>query len=450
VEAATGKLGLTESARARGDATLAEFPEIARFYGISHAALGLVDGDARSSAVAHGSHVAVTTPVPAASLTKLFTITAVLRLVDAGDVDLDRPVGELVPEFRLGDALLARQVTIRRLLAHTSGLQSGDFEMLPPGRPDPAERLADYAARSAHARLALPPGAVFSYSSTAFTILGRLVEVVRQAEWPVALHDLVLAPLALEDTVWHPRELADSVPAAAAAAAAPGYLGPSDQIWTSVRDLLTLGRLYAAERPPELRALLSDDVVAEAGAAHVELPEGSMGVAGGLGWRIYAQRPWLIGHWGMSERFLAALWLLPSAQLGLAIAGRHGDRDRAVWLLMDVCSRVFGAGLGPPNTPGRGWDPSPSALGTYELPGIRFVVEGDGDAVSLRCTSSADGPAGLYAPLVGPRFVVQPLAMPGVAIASSPERRNVVLTFLGHDGDVYRYLHVWGQTAPRL
>src|SRR5215213_3621562 len=55
------------------------------------------------------------------SITKTFTATAIMRLVDRGDVELDAAVRTYLPEFRLMDEDVAARATIRQLLTHTGG-----------------------------------------------------------------------------------------------------------------------------------------------------------------------------------------------------------------------------------------------------------------------------------------------------------------------------------------
>src|SRR5207247_481805 len=68
------------------------------------------------------SALGVETPCPMGSVTKLVTATVVMRLVDRGLVDLDRPAGDYVPEFTVSDPQAAQLMTVRRLLSHTAGL----------------------------------------------------------------------------------------------------------------------------------------------------------------------------------------------------------------------------------------------------------------------------------------------------------------------------------------
>jgi CubicO group peptidase (beta-lactamase class C family) len=142
-----------------------------------------------------------------ASLTKLFTTTAVLRLLTQGAMDLSSKAGGLLEGFAgsglRGDTGLRRAAGLRRaldgidirsLLSHSSGLlywypfyvRRGDsFE----------EILADLIRR-------YPPKGDVVYSDLNFMILGRIVERLTSLPLEEAVASLVCKPLGLERTSW--------------------------------------------------------------------------------------------------------------------------------------------------------------------------------------------------------------------------------------------------------
>ena len=61
------------------------------------------------------------------SITKVWTATVVMQLVDEGLLDLDTPVVEVLPELQLADPDVTKQVTMRHLLTHTSGIDGDVF-----------------------------------------------------------------------------------------------------------------------------------------------------------------------------------------------------------------------------------------------------------------------------------------------------------------------------------
>jgi CubicO group peptidase (beta-lactamase class C family) len=134
-----------------------------------------------------------------ASLTKVFTALVALRLVEGGSLDLGTAVQDYLPEFR-GGAKPA--VTVRMLLAHTSGA--------PPGIN--VTRLPDVGARRA-AIVAEPlwtrPGARFVYSDVNLMLLGLIVERIAGLPLDALVRTHITAPLGLADTGFNPRSTTD-------------------------------------------------------------------------------------------------------------------------------------------------------------------------------------------------------------------------------------------------
>ena len=147
--------------------------------------------------------------IDVASLTKVVATTAAAMLLyQRGLLDLDTPVGELLPGFVVGrqPGHLARHVTLRHLLAHNSGLP-GYVEFF---------RTAATPAELFRACLELPfeanPGERAEYSDPGFILLGKALEVLMQdrlARGPAA-RSLIRSELAA--TGFNPRYLAPVIP----------------------------------------------------------------------------------------------------------------------------------------------------------------------------------------------------------------------------------------------
>jgi CubicO group peptidase (beta-lactamase class C family) len=106
------------------------------------------------------------------SVTKVWTASLVLQLVDDGLVDLDAPVRRYLPEFGVVDAAASETVTVRQLLSHTGGFDGDLFE--DTGRGDDAlDRLLAFM-RTGAAQVH-PPGELFSYCNAGYCVLGALV-----------------------------------------------------------------------------------------------------------------------------------------------------------------------------------------------------------------------------------------------------------------------------------
>ncbi|HEY2472115.1 MAG TPA: serine hydrolase domain-containing protein [Terracidiphilus sp.] len=136
-----------------------------------------------------------------ASLTKVVSTTAVAMLLyQSGVLDLDTPVGELLPGFVVGreSTERARKVTIRHLLAHNSGLP-GYVEFF---------RTVTTPAALFRACLELPveavPGERSEYSDPGFILLGKALEVLLGSDLAVSAQKMVFEPLGLSSTRFSP------------------------------------------------------------------------------------------------------------------------------------------------------------------------------------------------------------------------------------------------------
>ncbi|MFZ0746049.1 MAG: serine hydrolase domain-containing protein [Terracidiphilus sp.] len=162
---------------------------------VLHDALGRFTYDADSPPV---------TPLTAydvASITKIVATTAVsMLLYQRGLLDLDTPLGELLPGFVVGRPRgdLARHVKLRHLLAHNSGLP-GYVELF---------RTAASPAELLRACLQLPlesePGKRAEYSDMGFILLGKALEVVTNDSLATWAQKEILRPLGLAATGFNP------------------------------------------------------------------------------------------------------------------------------------------------------------------------------------------------------------------------------------------------------
>ncbi|MGW2788277.1 serine hydrolase domain-containing protein, partial [Streptomyces populi] len=140
------------------------------------------------------------TAVPLGSVTKVATAAAVLLLAEDGDIDLDEPVSELLPDL---PAELP-EVSVRHLLSHTAGLPTG-----PDSDSATGTTAARYLSAAWTARNTLfAPGTGFSYSNAGFVAAGRVLSEVTGMTWQEAVTALVLEPLGIV-----PAFLGDAAPA---------------------------------------------------------------------------------------------------------------------------------------------------------------------------------------------------------------------------------------------
>lgn len=159
----------------------------------------LRDGDVAvrgHGADAAGRPVDGDTPFRIASMSKSFTAALVAVLAERGVLDLDAPLTAAIPEFAMADDRAGR-ITLRMLLAHTSGLGGGSAPDL--GRPENADGEA-LLANLRDATLGADPGGAHRYANTGYALAALAVERVTGRPFAEALREEVLLPLGLDAT----------------------------------------------------------------------------------------------------------------------------------------------------------------------------------------------------------------------------------------------------------
>ena len=138
---------------------------------------------------------------PLASISKLYTAACVMRLVELGELTVNTPVWQVLPDFT-GDG--REDVRVRHLITHTSGL--------PYESPQMGRRLASHAStddlidEAYRTPLLFQPGSRFQYSDYAYGLAGRVASVVAGVDFPELVRTLILAPMGLADTFMRPAD----------------------------------------------------------------------------------------------------------------------------------------------------------------------------------------------------------------------------------------------------
>jgi CubicO group peptidase (beta-lactamase class C family) len=130
------------------------------------------------------------------STTKTFTATVVMRLVEAGKLDLDAPVRTYLPDLKLKDETAAAGATVRHLFNHTAGWVGDYFD--DTGSGDDA--LARIVADMAELPQLTPFGQVFSYNNAAFYLAGHIIEMVTGKSFEQNVKELIFDPLGMSNS----------------------------------------------------------------------------------------------------------------------------------------------------------------------------------------------------------------------------------------------------------
>ncbi|WP_088306949.1 serine hydrolase domain-containing protein [Novosphingobium sp. B 225] len=144
---------------------------------------------------ATGRAVTADDPVRIASISKLVTTLGVMRMVDKGQLDLDRDVSDYLGWTLRNPAFPDMPITLRRLLSHQSSLSDGGELYIIPLGMTLRERLADpHVWDSAHA----PGSGWFHYTNLNFPVVASVMERVSGERFDRLMQRLVLKPLKLD------------------------------------------------------------------------------------------------------------------------------------------------------------------------------------------------------------------------------------------------------------
>jgi CubicO group peptidase (beta-lactamase class C family) len=135
------------------------------------------------------------TVYPIASTTKGINATLLGMLVDEGRLAWDTPVQNYLPRFRIGDALMSSQITVRDLLLMRTGLPRHDWIRIenPISRAELVDQL-QYLELSAGFRER------FQYNNLTMTTAGHIAEIVTGQSWEDLVQQRILAPLGMSNT----------------------------------------------------------------------------------------------------------------------------------------------------------------------------------------------------------------------------------------------------------
>jgi CubicO group peptidase (beta-lactamase class C family) len=259
------------------------------------------------------------------SITKLWTTTMIMQMIEERRLSLDTTIGDLLPCARIGAADIGGRVTVRHLLSHTSGLDGDLFT--DTGRGDDCVRR--YVDELADAASVFEPGTAYSYCNSGFVLAGRVIEALDGRPWEESLRDRLIGPLGLTGTVTLPE---DAIMHRAATGhdhgervrtwALPRSVGPAGTIVASPHDLLVFCRLHLdGGVTTDGKRLLGPDSVAAMQRQQAVIPLFTeTGAAIGLGWRMarwYGRL--VIGHDGGTVGQTAFLRIVPDARVAVCL-----------------------------------------------------------------------------------------------------------------------------------
>ena len=281
------------------------------------------------------------------SISKLFTATAIMQLVEKELLNLDDDVNKYLPDFQLEDNY-PEPITIANLLTHTAGLDErliGLFGL----DPNKIEPLGELLAKKIPARV-LPPGKAMSYSNCGYALLGYIVESVTGIPFSQYVDVNILQPLSMHHSSFtQPPDLAADV--------SVGYqyrqkkeiyqalpfqyvsISPAGSLSATATDMAKFAIAHLQYGKYKSSRILQEDTAKQMQQQQFTHDARLPGIGWGFMQSSYSKQQ-AIGHAGSLPGFVSLLYLLPSHNLGFFVSDNsRGSIFKA--LLEQFCARYL-------------------------------------------------------------------------------------------------------------
>ncbi|MFQ5366415.1 cell wall-binding protein Cwp20 [Clostridioides difficile] len=272
-----------------------------------------------------------------ASISKMFTTTAVMKLVDEGKINLDTPVVNYIPEFKMADDRY-KEITPRMLLNHSSGLMGSSFKNTILLGDNDSYGHDNFLKELQKQRLKAKPGAFSVYCNDGFTLAEILVERVSGMSFTNFLDKYINNPLNLQNTKT-PENSFDSSKLAKAYVPYWEDAVPQDNLnaigagglYSSAENLCTFAQTFMKNSngilsPASVKAMENKEYL------NGLWPEGEDSILGyGLGWDCVNTYPFnqynlkALTKGGDSLLFHSNLIVLPDENMAVAVLSSGGS-----------------------------------------------------------------------------------------------------------------------------
>jgi N-acyl-D-amino-acid deacylase len=296
------------------------------------------------------------------SISKSFTVTGLGMLVDEGKADWDRPVRDVLPEFRLMDHVASESASLRDLVSHRTGLPRHDRVWYRSGLSRP--QLVDSLR---HLELNRELRSVWQYNNLMYATAGYAQERISGKTWEDITKDRIFKPLVMESSNFSVETLRKSDDFASPYAKIGqtiqrvpfcnlDALGPAGSINSSVDEMIRYVRLHLDSGKYGDAQLLSKVGAGRMQTPQMVLPENEAGplhastyselghTSYGLGFFITTYRGHkLVWHSGSIDGYSAMMAMLPQEKIGLIIlTNLSGNRPVPVCVTRYVFDRLLG------------------------------------------------------------------------------------------------------------
>ena len=294
------------------------------------------------------------------SSSKAFTSASIAMLVDEGKLKWDDRVTKYLPEFELYDPYVTRELTVRDLLCHRSGLERGDF-LWYGSEYDRDEILR----RTRYLKPTWSLRSTFGYQNLMFLAAGQLIARVSGKSWDEFIRQRFFVPLSMTASSTSIKDLKNSDNVSSPHAKVEekievipwrniDNIAPAGSINSSVVDMAQWLRLQLAQGEYQKQRLISSGAVKEMHTSQtvmrVEPPSSLLYPEAhflnyGLGWFLHDYRGRkVVEHGGAIDGMRAQVAMIPEEKLGLVILTNMGGST----LPLPLMYRIFDAYLGAP------------------------------------------------------------------------------------------------------
>ena len=258
------------------------------------------------------------------SISKLFTATAVMQLVEQGKLDLDRDVNDYL-DFPIPKTY-PEPITLRQLLTHTGGFEETLKNLFVAHESD-MKSLRTYLVNQMPARI-FPPGKVPSYSNYGFTLAGYIVERVSGEKFEQYVANHILQPLRMTSSTFDqppPPQLAPQISKAYVSASKKPrdfefvQAAPAGALSTTAADMTRFMLVFLQNGSVDGVSILKPESVRQMETRQLEFDPMICGV--GITFMEYWMNPVrAIGHGGDTVYFHSDMVLVPDAHVGYFIS----------------------------------------------------------------------------------------------------------------------------------
>jgi CubicO group peptidase (beta-lactamase class C family) len=295
--------------------------------GIWHTGKEYAEGFGITS-VEHPLPVTANTLFQTGSISKTFTGTMIMKLVEDGKVDLETPVKKYIQDFNVQDKDVTERVTVRHLLTHMGGWVGDYFNDFGNGE-DALDKMVKDIARLPQVQ---PLGTIWSYNNTGFNVASRIIEIITKKPYEQAAQEMLFDPLGLNMSFFYPSDLlfthrfvvGHQKVKGKVQVARPWAIGRAGNgvggVVSTVRDLLKYARFHMSNG--------KKNVITGKSLKAMRVQQADAGPRGGMGITWFIRKVGdirMYAHGGATNGQQAYFFFIPQKEFALAILTNSDD-----------------------------------------------------------------------------------------------------------------------------